>query len=348
VEVLNADLVPDDHVFEIRFGTPTSSAVRATTYSLIDATAADTLFEFGHDLEGEGIGPVGSGLLPILSTLPEVRVNDATTGFVPSSPTNARLEVEYNGVLSKDVRRPGYPEDLTIEFFDQVVDTGLVSFPIPATPAKFTITAHGEEGDRRLDFRFRDRDADGTLSRAEEEFIDIFTYREEAPQQPELTWRVKLDTLGQSERGPLESPAAGDRFEIDLQVPYGAEDVLSFSTNGSRVESDLAASQFQEAKPYVVPNPYVGSASFEPERFAISGRGQRRIEFRGIPQDCTIRVYTVRGRLVQTLHHDGSTAGYLAWDLRTKDNLDLAPGLYIYHVDGGETGTTVGKFAVIK
>jgi hypothetical protein len=38
----------------------------------------------------------------------------------------------------------------------------------------------------------------------------------------------------------------------------------------------------------------------------------------------------------------------VAWDLRTKDNLDLAPGLYIFHVDAPGIGTHVGKFAVIK
>jgi hypothetical protein len=40
--------------------------------------------------------------------------------------------------------------------------------------------------------------------------------------------------------------------------------------------------------------------------------------------------------------------GYVAWDLRTKDNLDVAPGLYIYQVDGGSAGTSIGKFAIIK
>ena len=54
------------------------------------------------------------------------------------------------------------------------------------------------------------------------------------------------------------------------------------------------------------------------------------------------------GELVRTLHHDGSDDGSVPWDLRTKDNLDVAPGLYIYHVDAGRIGTHIGKFAVIK
>jgi len=72
------------------------------------------------------------------------------------------------------------------------------------------------------------------------------------------------------------------------------------------------------------------------------------MEFRNLPQGCTIRIYTVRGELVRTLYHDGTTSGYVAWDMRTKDNLDVAPGLYIFHVDGGSAGTSIGKFAIIK
>jgi hypothetical protein len=36
------------------------------------------------------------------------------------------------------------------------------------------------------------------------------------------------------------------------------------------------------------------------------------------------------------------------WDLRTKDNLDVAAGLYVFHVDAPGIGTYLGKFAVIK
>jgi hypothetical protein len=126
----------------------------------------------------------------------------------------------------------------------------------------------------------------------------------------------------------------------------GAEDAFVFVARGEHIDEAQAASA--SLKPYVVPNPYVGAASFEPERFAISGRGERRIEFRGLPSSCTIRIYTVRGELVQTLRHEGSDDGYVPWNLRTKDNLDLAPGLYVFHVDGGAVGSSIGKFGIIK
>ena len=34
--------------------------------------------------------------------------------------------------------------------------------------------------------------------------------------------------------------------------------------------------------------------------------------------------------------------------MQTKDQLDIAYGVYIYHVDGGEHGQKIGKFAVVK
>ena len=98
----------------------------------------------------------------------------------------------------------------------------------------------------------------------------------------------------------------------------------------------------------MVPNPYLGAASFEPAPFNIKGRGERRIEFRGIALGAVVRIYNVHGDLVQTLRQDGTFDGFVPWDLRTKDNLDVAPGLYIFRVEApGQSGFT-GKFAVVK
>jgi hypothetical protein len=208
--------------------------------------------------------------------------------------------------------------------------------------------AHTAGGDRQLDFRFLDVDNDGTLSvpggPPNGDYFDVFTYARTSPAVPRSTWRVFIDPASAT---PVRPPAAGDVFRLRLIVPFGADDAFVFNSTGQRIDSGLAQREFRQT-PYVVPNPYVGSASFEPERFAVSGRGERRLEFRSLPRDCVIRIYTVRGDLVQTLEHDGSNDGFVAWNLRTKDNLDVAPGLYIFHVDGGPLGTHTGKFAIIK
>jgi hypothetical protein len=340
MEVVNSGLVPDGHRFRIGFATLHPDSVAASSYSLTDVTAGTTLFTTGTDLRGQGLGPVGLGLLPIISTAGAVSVDSASTGFLAGSATDARITFAYEySILSPNLLRVGYPDDITIFFYDSVVDTSVsTGFTYPATPAKFEVIAHGPDGDRRLDFRFVDKDANRTFNRLDE-LIDIVTYVPGAPSAPKVTWRLKLAAV------PATPPAAGDAWALKLIRPFGADDVFEFTTAGEYVQAGAGG---QVLAPYVVPNPYLGSASFEPERFAVAGRGERRIEFRGLPASCVVRIYNLIGELVQTLQHDGSTDGMVAWDLRTKDQLDVAPGLYIFHVDGGAAGEATGKFAIVK
>jgi hypothetical protein len=237
---------------------------------------------------------------------------------------------------------------MTITFSDVPIDTSLRGFGLlRARPSKFRIVAHTPDGDMRMKFYFLDNDEDGTLSLPlPDEYVDVVTYLPNDTRAYE-TWRVALDTTGQAQSDPLRVPTQGDVYEARLIYPFEHGEMYSFKTTAEFISLEKAKVQATQV-PYVVPNPYVGIASFESERFAISGRGERRMEFRNLPQNCTVRIFTVRGELVQTLQHDGSDTGMVPWDLRTKDNLDVAPGLYIFHVDGGDLGTHVGKFAVIK
>ncbi len=360
VKVVNSNLVPDNHVFNVKFRTTSPDSVRAFFYDLIDSTTGEVIFTNGYDLDGKGIGQTGAGLLPIVTTPSTILIDSARTGFTATSSTNTKLKAIFQDAIDEtrpdraqfrngrmiNFKRNGFPTDITITFSDVPVDTS-INFGIGrgARPAKFRVVAHTPNGDIRLKFGMADLDRDGTLSRPDD-YIAIITDIPGVTPIEQETWRVQLDTTGQSQRGPIVPPKQGDVYKLVLQHPLGPNDVFSFRTTGQRVDAANAKNAKQE--PYVVPNPYVGSASFEAERFAISGRGERRLEFRGLPANCTIRIYTVRGELVQTLHHDGSNDGYVAWDLRTKDNLDIAPGLYIFHIEGNNAGTHIGKFAVIK
>jgi hypothetical protein len=340
VLVANSTLVPEASTFDITFAAPAPESLRASSYALIDSTLDKIAIASGTDLVGAGTGPVGSGLLPVISTPESVSV-DTASGFTPESATTMELSAMYAPVLPINLERPGFPDDITITFYDVVVDTSLGRPFFPGLPAKFLVAAHADSGDIPLDFEFIDLDADGTLSQPLEA-ISIVTYARDNPTTPSVTWTVRPTNAGPG----VAPPRAGDVYELKVLEPFGADDVFRFVTTGEGVDAGVERAAKEE--PYVVPNPYVGAASFEPERFAISGRGERRVEFRAIPRNATIRVYTVLGDLVQTLRHDGSDDAFVAWDLRTKDNLDVAPGLYIYHVDGGSLGTSTGKMAVIK
>ena len=347
VQVVNSNEVPDRHLFKISFSAPAAESILATSYGLSDSTNGAVFFTTGSDFDSVGSGPVGSGLLPVIYTQKHVTVDSTHSGFDPGSPTSSKLFSSYQTTnKSINLRRPGFPDDIRIVFSDQYVDTSLaVGIGFPARPAKFKIYAETPQGDLPLDFRFRETGtANGVLDRPDE-WIDVLTHGAAPPTTQDITWRVQLDTLGLAAGGPRTPPTLGDVYHLRVHRPLQASDIYTFETKAQSVASSSGGAH---AKPYVVPNPYVGSASFEPAPYAVSGRGERRIEFRDIPLNAVIRIYTVRGDLVQTLRQDGSSAGFVAWNLRTKDNLDLAPGLYVFNVEAPGYSGSLGKFAVIK
>jgi hypothetical protein len=345
IQVINSERVPENHIMRIEFENPVDS-VRAVSYSLIDETAGDTLFIFGDDLQGMGTGPAGAGILPIISTAQTVKIDSANTGLVRNSGTNAHFKIRYAPSLPINLRRPGYPEDIDIIFSDTFIDTSVAGIGTPAVPVKFSVIAKTNAGDMKLKFRYRSSVNLGVPAR-HNDYIEILTPLPDQPAQLRSTWRLDFDSTGLS-GAPILEPRSGDVYQLRLIIPYSSSDKFTFLTKAQSVDPALAKTQFSE-NPYVVPNPYVGAASFEPQRFAVTGRGERKIEFRNLPADCSIRIYTVSGELVQTLQHQGDiNKGVVAWNLRNSDQMEVAPGLYIYHVDGGSTGTYVGKFAIIK
>ena len=346
MEVLNSGIVPDGHMFRLGFLAQAPESVHANWYELRDSTTHAMLFSRGTDFDGLGIGPTASGLLPVVTTRPVAVVDSVASGFAGGSSSNVRLYSFYTGALSADLRRTGYPDDIRIVFSDGLVDTGLAWGPVPRSPARFRVYARTDTGDVRLPFRFRDYNRTGTIDSLGE-FIEVVSPIPPVRVDSLVTWRLQVDPRGPTGRPGVVAPREGDVYDLKILRPLNVSDVFVFTTGGEGVDPAAARAGFGR-HPYVVPNPYIGSASFEPSRFAVSGRGERRVEFRNLPQGCTIRIYTVRGDLVRTLRQDGSLDGYVAWDLRTKDNLDVAPGLYIYHIEAPGTGEYTGKLAVIK
>ena len=57
----------------------------------------------------------------------------------------------------------------------------------------------------------------------------------------------------------------------------------------------------------------------------------------------------LRANLVDEINHTSEYEyGTYSWDMLSKDGLEIAYGLYIYHVDAPNVGEKTGKFAVIK
>ena len=100
----------------------------------------------------------------------------------------------------------------------------------------------------------------------------------------------------------------------------------------------------------VVPNPYVASNVMEP---AVSNQflnQRRRLLFTNIPAQSVISIYTVSGVFVDEINvNNRPERGSIHWDMLTREGLEIAAGMYIYHVKSSVTGDEkLGKFAVIK
>ena len=141
----------------------------------------------------------------------------------------------------------------------------------------------------------------------------------------------------------------GIRLFNGLSNPFSGDDIFEFET-GERAGIDNVSGKTDMDKIAVVPNPYMVTNPLEPKNPLItSGRGERVIQFIHLPRKCTIRIYNLRGYLVDIIKHNGDLDdGMEKWDLVSKDGIDVAFGIYIYHVETESLGDKIGRFAVIK
>ncbi len=145
----------------------------------------------------------------------------------------------------------------------------------------------------------------------------------------------------------INHPEADDVFLIHIRKPFTSQDRLTFVTEAPFVETAREKKELDDIA--VVPNPYVVTASWEPQHFFQSGRGTRKIDFINLPRKCIIRIFTIRGYLVDTIEHDSDMFdGSESWDVLNKDGSEIAYGVYIFHVDAPGVGQKIGKFAIIK
>jgi len=87
---------------------------------------------------------------------------------------------------------------------------------------------------------------------------------------------------------------------------------------------------------FVFPNPFVPK------------KGHTILTFANLPNEGTIKIYTIAGNLVWN-HSFAHPEIFYSWDLRNDDDKDIASGIYIYLVED-KSGDAVkkGKFAIVR
>ena len=144
-------------------------------------------------------------------------------------------------------------------------------------------------------------------------------------------------------------PEPDDIYSISYNIPFLESDSLLIHTNSpdsiSVENHDLELDGIK-----VVPNPYVGTNLME-EAFSNPNQSQeRKIMFTHLPALCTISIFTTSGVLVDRIEVDNDyNDGKAYWDLLSNEGLEVAAGMYLYHVQSKiNNKSKVGKFAIIK
>lgn len=134
--------------------------------------------------------------------------------------------------------------------------------------------------------------------------------------------------------------AAGDNFLVETNKALTDADQFEFIVSGSEFSEEQLEKDLDLIT--VVPNPFVVTSEYERGRFGV----QRILQFHQLPEQCTIRIYTTAGELVQKLEHDGGSIE--PWNLQTYNGQEVGFGVYLYMVQTSEGAEKTGKFAVIK
>ena len=276
-----------------------------------------------------------------------VVLNDTASGWRGKVPYQA----SFSPLFTTDPGPPvkifkGYrkPSDYRIEFYNSIVDTSYADpdlYPI-ATPVNFRV--YNETDSTYVKFIFSERDQNGVLSPGDE-----LVFIEPTPTGGlGYTWDVVIVAKQGDPADTVYTLGAGVRLLFHTQKPFRKGDLLEFTTVPPKVDPALAKLQVSRVK--VVPNPYITASEFElPLAPGItSGRGTRKIEFIHVPSQATINIFTARGDHVITLRNEGNIEDEtISWNLKTKENLDIAFGVYFYVLES-PAGEQTGKIAIIK
>ena len=134
----------------------------------------------------------------------------------------------------------------------------------------------------------------------------------------------------------------GDVYELNTSIPFSSKDTYVLESTAGFLDASPDLSVLDEVT--VVPNPYVAANVSEAKPF-LSGRGERRIEFRNVPDQSVLRIYSASGVFIRELVAED---GLAVFNLQSEQGLEVAFGLYFYHLSAPGIGEKTGKFAIIN
>ncbi len=154
-------------------------------------------------------------------------------------------------------------------------------------------------------------------------------------------WFDAMYVVGLSAASPSDNFNPTGTLIIEPYSPITVEDKYVYQIQ-STVTADDEKALFDKVNVY--PNPlfaYNPGVSYTGGRF-----DQPYVTFSNLPQEVTIKIYTLSGILIRTLEKN-DLSPQLNWDLLNEDGLRVASGMYIALVSNPKLGDKVLKFAII-
>ena len=160
-------------------------------------------------------------------------------------------------------------------------------------------------------------------------------------------WAIKITAPEDSTIQSI-APIAGDIAFLPTRKPFNVNDTYTITVEAASLQANLNANDLDKIK--VVPNPYIISSGFEQSFLFTGGQIERSIQFIHLPQKCTIRIFNLRGVLIDVIEHESAIDnGAEYWDLTSSRNgKTVAYGVYIYHIDAPGIGERISRFAIIR
>lgn len=344
--VYDPRLVEDNTQYQIVFkSTRDYPLYKTLSYDVIkvNGSVIDTLLAVDSSYIGAGrVSPPFDGLALTVINDTTVTIIDSLTGWLVG---NSNLIIRPFPDQTP-VRGVPWPADYEIRFFDGPADTCYISSPplYRRFPVNFKVWNKTEQHFSKI--AVQDRDQSQSLSPGD--VIQILEFRDKIVSIPNVrfAWNLTYNSPPDPNATPI-FPKGGDKYVITTKKPFKTGDKFVVTTKAATTDNSLAKSQLSKID--VVPNPYLGAAAWEKRNLNTTGRGDRKIDFINLPQECTIRIYTLSGQLIKTLHKDSYYLdGTVSWNLITDDGMEAAYGVYVYHVDAPGIGEYIGKFALIK
>ena len=169
-----------------------------------------------------------------------------------------------------------------------------------------------------------------------------------------ITEWVEFESGYAPEEIPVEANPLGFSSPDGYQHVENSRGTTILDDNFIQVTSGYTG-DFNVNEVIVSPNPYIVHSGFNNET-----EYQRRIRFSKVPYDesrgegAKITIYTLTGEKVYSwkvednLGNEPGDDGYNTWwDLRSVNNQEVAPGLYLYTVEF-DGQSSVGKFAIVR